>query len=95
VTPGAARAGLGPLPPQSGDEADVGAFVVAEPVMAPVADLDDALDLLAALLLDAQAAKASDPTRGEVLAPLRASSCPDVRRRESRPSPRPAGGEAA
>jgi len=91
VTTVAPHAGPAPFAPDSGD-GDMADLLVAEPVAAVADEFDDALGLLAALLLDAQAAHR---IQGNSPTPSSASSRPDVRRRESRPSPRPAGGEAA
>ena len=85
-------AGLGPVAPDPGDDRDLAARVAAEPVAATDAEAVDAYSALAALLLDAHAARAA---RGDSPTSSSESLRPDVPRQKPRPSPRAAGEEAA
>ena len=94
----ATHAGPGPGRHDDGsdDSAHMRALVESERVVRSEAEIDNALDGLAALLLDLHAARASVPTRGDVLAPPdRPVSRPDARRRTARQDPPAVGGEAA
>ena len=92
MTRDATPAGPGPLAPDSGDDQDLAARVVAEPVATTDAERDDAFSALAALLLDAHAARTA---RGDSPTPSSENLRPDARCREARSVAPPAGGEAA
>jgi hypothetical protein len=94
VTPaGAAPAGPGPDLPDEGDDfAHLRALIEVEPIVPTAVEANDAFAALAALLLDAQAARRN---RGDSPTPSSENLRPDARCHEARPVAPPAGGEAA
>jgi hypothetical protein len=93
VTPDATPAGPAPpAEPVSDGADDLHERIHVEPVAATPEALDDALDALAALLLDSQATRRD---QGALPTPIATPIRPDARRREARSVAPPAGGEAA